>query len=240
MVKQEKSKLDQIREKLKANSNKKKAKILQGFFKTGIGQYAQGDIFLGISVPKTRQIAKDFLSLKKDDIIELLKSKYHEQRLIALLILVEQFKAADQTEKTQIYKLYIRNSKYINNWDLVDLSAPKIVGDFLFKRDRKILYKLAQSEQLWQKRIAILATYYFIKQDDFQDTFKIAEILLKDSHDLIHKAVGWMIREVGKRNIKQTEGFLKKHYKIMPRTMLRYAIEKFPENKRQMYLKSQI
>jgi 3-methyladenine DNA glycosylase AlkD len=240
MVKFEKTKLKQIRAKLNANADKSKAKVLQTFFKTGIGQYSQGDIFLGISVPHTRAIAQEFPDLTKSDIIELLKSKYHEHRLIALLILVEQFKTADHTEKTQIYKLYMGNTQYINNWDLVDLTAPKIVGGFLFDKQRKELYEFAQTQNLWEKRIAIVATYFFIKRDEFQDTFKIAKILLTDKHDLIHKAVGWMLREVGKKNLVQEEAFLKKHYKIMPRTMLRYAIEKFPEIKRQKYLKSQI
>lgn len=241
MVKLEISKLNQIRAKLKVAACSKKAKVLQCFFKTGVGQYAQGDIFLGVTVPKTREIAEQFIDLQKNDIIELLKSKYHEQRLLALLILVEQFKTADQAEKTRIYKFYIKYTAYINNWDLVDLTAPRIIGEFLYNNiDREILYKFAKSKQLWLKRIAIVSTYYFIKHHDFQNTFKIAEILLNDSHDLIHKAVGWMLREVGKRNIEQEEMFLEKHYKYMPRTMLRYAIEKFPENKRQQYLKTQI
>ncbi len=240
MVDPKKTKLNIIRKKLLANSNKAKAKVLQSFFKTGPGGYAQGDIFWGITVPKIREIAKQFLELGKDDILELLKSKIHEQRLLALLILVEQFKKADKKQKSQIFKRYINNTKYINNWDLVDLTAPKIVGAFLFREQRDTLYKFALSNNLWQKRISIVATYYFIKQNDFKDTFKIAEILLNDKHDLIHKAVGWMIREVGKQDISKEEAFLKKHYKKMPRTMLRYAIEKFPENKRLMYLKSMI
>ncbi|MBU1042790.1 MAG: DNA alkylation repair protein [Candidatus Omnitrophica bacterium] len=240
MVKQDKSKLDQIKHLLQANADKAKVKILQSFFKTGKGQYAQGDIFLGITVPKTRKIAKQFLDLDKEEIIELLKSKYHEQRLLALLILVEQFKISDHKVKAQIYKLYIKHTKYINNWDLVDLTAAKIVGEFLFNTERDLLYKFARSKNLWQKRISIVATYYFIRQDDFEDTFEIAKILLKDKHDLIHKAVGWMLREIGKRDLLKEEYFLRKHYKNMPRIMLRYAIEKFPQNIRLKYLKSQI
>ncbi|MBU1086686.1 MAG: DNA alkylation repair protein [Candidatus Omnitrophica bacterium] len=240
MVNQDKSKLKQIKQKLIAQADKKKAKILQSFFKTGKGQYARGDVFLGITVPKIRHIAKQFSDLENNDILELLKSKYHEQRLLALLIWVEQFSSAEQKIKTQIYQLYIKHTKYINNWDLVDLSAPKIIGSFLFNTQRDILYKFAKSPQLWQKRIAIVATYYFIKQNDFADTFKIARILLTDKHDLIHKAVGWMLREAGKINLAKEEEFLGKYYKNMPRTMLRYAIEKFPEEKRLKYLKSQI
>ncbi|MFH1093551.1 MAG: DNA alkylation repair protein [Candidatus Omnitrophota bacterium] len=232
--------INEIKEKLKAESISKKANILQSFFKTGIGEYAQGDIFLGVTVPKTRKIAKQFFDLREKYIKELLESKYHEHRLLALLIMVEQFRLANQAQKKQLYSLYIKNTKHINNWDLVDLTAPKIMGEFLFENNRQILYKFALSDNLWQKRIAIITTFSFIKKDDFNDTFKIAKILLHDPHDLIHKAVGWMLREVGKRDLKAEEGFLKKHYKQMPRTMLRYAIEKFAQNKRQAYLNSRI
>ena len=236
----EKTALKKIKAKLKANANSKKAKILQSFFKTGIGEYAQGDIFLGVTVPKTREIAREFIDLQKNDIRELLKSKYHEQRLLALLIMVEQFKGANQTQRSQLYKIYIKNTKYINNWDLVDLTAPKIIGEFLTKSNRQILYQFALSDKLWEKRISIIATFCFIKNNDFKDTLKISRILLNDAHDLIHKAVGWMLREVGKRDLTAEEAFLKKYYKQMPRTMLRYAIEKFPQDKRLAYLKSQI
>ena len=236
----EKTALKKIKAKLKANANSKKSKILQSFFKTGIGEYAQGDIFLGVTVPKTREIAREFIDLQKNDIRELLKSKYHEQRLLALLIMVEQFKGANQTQRSQLYKIYIKNTKYINNWDLVDLTAPKIIGEFLTKSNRQILYQFALSDKLWEKRISIIATFCFIKNNDFKDTLKISRILLNDAHDLIHKAVGWMLREVGKRDLTAEEAFLKKYYKQMPRTMLTYAIEKFPQDKRLAYLKSQI
>jgi 3-methyladenine DNA glycosylase AlkD len=225
---------------LKENSDKEKAKILQGFFKTGKGEYGEGDIFLGITVPKQREIAKkhtDRFNSKK--IIQLLNTKIHEKRLIALLMLIEKYKKTnDEKMKEKIFNFYLKNSKNVNNWDLVDLSAPNIVGDFLLEkpRKRKILYKLAKSQNLWERRISILATFTFIKNNDFSDSLKIAEILLKDKHDLIHKAVGWMLRELGKRNQEKEEVFLKKYYKDMPRTMLRYSIERFPEKKRKAYL----
>lgn len=220
-------------EKLK---NPQKAKILQRFFKTGKGEYGEGDIFLGITVPQQRQIAKKHIHFSFGDLQKLLDGRIHEYRLVALLILVSQYQKADESKKEKIFHFYLRNTKNINNWDLVDLSAPNIIGDFLLDKDRKILYQLAKSKNLWERRIAILATYAFIHQSQFADTLKIAEILLDDNHDLIHKAVGWMLREVGKRNLQTEEKFLKKYYQIMPRTMLRYATEKFGEKKRQKYL----
>lgn len=214
----------------------KKADILSRFFKTGKGQYGEGDIFLGVTVPKQREVAKKYINLTLEELQKLLLSKIHEHRLTALLILVDKYKKSEQIEKEKIFDFYLKNTKSINNWDLVDLSAPNIVGDFLLNNDRAILYKLAKSENLWEKRISILVTYAFIKNNEFKDTLKISEILLKDSHDLMRKAVGWMLREVGKKDQKVEEEFLKKHYKIMPRTMLRYAIERFDENKRRFYL----
>lgn len=217
--------------------NPGKAQLLGRFFKCGQGEYGAGDKFLGITVPEQRKIVKKYYQIIEiGELDKLLKSKFHEVRLTALLILVEKFSKADEKTKNQIYKIYLKNAKRVNNWDLVDLSAPKIVGGYLLDKDRKILYHLAKSKNIWEKRIAVLATFSFIREKDFTDALKIAEILLNDKHDLIHKAVGWMLREVGNRDLKTEEKFLQKYYKTMPRTMLRYAIEKFPEKKRKKYL----
>lgn len=208
----------------------------QRFFKTGEGEYGEGDRFLGIRVPVLRAQVKKYRDISRDEIQKLLKSPYHEERLLALLFMVRKFFKGDEEEKTAIYEQYLNNAKYINNWDLVDCSAPQIVGAYLERRDRKHLYQLAKSRSLWERRIAIMATFHFIKQDEFEDTLIISERLLKDQEDLIHKAAGWMLREVGKRDLKVEETFLKKHYQKMPRTMLRYAIEKLPAPKRKRYL----
>jgi len=229
-----------IKKELRSKANSAKAKILQGFFKTGKGQYGEGDIFLGIIVPEQRKIAKKYIDLDLKQIQELLKSKIHEERLTSLLILVTKYKKAeklkDEKQKQEIFKFYLENTKTINNWDLVDLSAPTIVGNYLLNKDKKILYKLANSDNLWEKRIAIVSTFGLIKNNQLEETIKIAEILLKDKHDLIHKAVGWALREIGKRDLKELEEFLNTHHKNMPRTMLRYAIEKFDDDKRKRYL----
>jgi 3-methyladenine DNA glycosylase AlkD len=220
--------------------NPKKAKILQRFFKTGRREYGEGDIFLGIVVPKQREVAKKYTNASLNDLQKLLSSKIHEYRLVALLILVQKYKSADAkalAERKAIINFYLKNTKNINNWDLVDLTAEKILGEYFLNKDRKILYKLVRSENVWERRIAILTTFQFIKSNQFEDTLRISEILLTDKHDLIHKAVGWMLREVGKRNLRVEEKFLKKYYRQMPRTMLRYAIEKFPEGKRQLFLR---
>jgi 3-methyladenine DNA glycosylase AlkD len=216
--------------------NPDKARILSGFFKTGKGQYGEGDIFLGIKVPEQRMLAKKYSGLTLVDIQTLLQSGIHEQRLTALLILIIKYTKSDPSEKKEIFNFYLKNTKYINNWDLVDLSAPNIIGHYLFDKDKSVLIKMAESSDLWEKRIAMLSTYYFIKTRQFNTTLDIAKILLNDKHDLIHKAVGWMLREIGKRSIEAEEQFLIKNYKKMPRTALRYAIEKFPENKRKFYL----
>lgn len=208
----------------------KKAKDLQRFFKTGKGEYGEGDIFLGIVVPEQRRVSKKYLDLTLGDLQKLLDSKIHEYRLTALFILIA------KKDKRAAFDFYIKNTKNINNWDLVDLSAPKILGEYLIDKDRKILYKLAKSKNLWERRMAILATFAFIKDNDFKDSLKIAEILINDEHDLIHKAVGWVLREIGKKDIKTEEEFLEKYYKKMPRIMLRYAIEKFPDGKRKKFL----
>ncbi|MFC1626767.1 DNA alkylation repair protein [Patescibacteria group bacterium] len=230
-------KANDVTSALKSISDKQKALTYQRFFKTGKGEYGEGDIFLGISVPDLRKIAKQYKDLSHKEIEVLLQSKIHDHRLVALLILVDQFNKGDQDIKKHVYDIYIKNSKKVNNWDLVDLSAGYIVGQYLFEKDRSILDTLATSNNLWERRISIIATFAFIRKDDFHTTLHIAEILLHDEHDLIHKAVGWMLREVGKRDLAVEEGFLKKYYKIMPRTMLRYAIEKFDEKQRQYYLK---
>jgi 3-methyladenine DNA glycosylase AlkD len=216
------------------------AEHLQRFFKTGKGKYGEGDRFLGIRVPAIRQCVKTYRAVSRETVEKLLQSEWHEVRLLALLILVAQYeRAAGPSERQSIYRLYLRHTDRINNWDLVDLSAPNIVGAYLFDHDRKPLYRLARSSDLWERRIAMLATFYFIRKDDFKDALGIANILVDDAHDLIHKAVGWMLREVGKRDKAVEEKFLRKHCRTMPRTMLRYAIEKFPEDERQAYLKGE-
>jgi 3-methyladenine DNA glycosylase AlkD len=227
---------EDARKELRKYANKDKAKALMRFFKTGPGEYAEGDIFLGVMVPFTREVVKKFQGLPFSDVIKLLRSKIHEERLLALFILVGQFNKADNQAKERIYKAYLANTKFVNNWDLVDLSAPQIVGGFLIDQDRQVLYKLAKSPLLWERRIAVLATFAFIKSGDFDDVFAIAKLLLGDKEDLIHKACGWMLREAGKRDVAAEEKFLRKHCKVMPRTMLRYAIERFPQAKRRIFL----
>lgn len=229
--------IENLRKDLAGLADFEKVNLLQRFFKTGKGEYGEGDIFLGIIVPNIRKVAKRYSSLELKDVKDLLYSKIHEERLCALFILVEKFSNANEQEKKAIFDFYIKNAKQINNWDLVDLSAPKISGSYLLNKPKNILYKLAKSKNLWEKRISILSTLTFIKSGDYDDTFKIAEILMSDKHDLIHKAVGWMLREVGKKSMNDEIRFLNKYYKKIPRTMLRYAIEKFPEEKRQYYLK---
>jgi 3-methyladenine DNA glycosylase AlkD len=208
------------------------------FFKTGPGQYGEGDVFLGIRVPILRKLAKELIDTPLDETVELLQSPFHEARMLALLIWIYQAKRGDKT--LPLYRAYLANTNRINNWDLVDVSAEHSVGAHLFTRNRKPLYKLAQSNSLWERRIAIISTFYFIRRNDFDDTLGIADILINDSEDLMHKAVGWMLREVGNRDRTTEEAFLLPRYKKMPRTMLRYAIERFPEPLRQKYLKGAI
>lgn len=223
---------------IQSHCDPQKAKDLARFFKTGKGEYGEGDRFLGIIVPKQRIIARQYWKqLTLNDVEELLHNRFHECRMIALFILVLQYKKASEAVKGEIVRLYLRNTAYINNWDLVDLSSRDIVGAYFFDKDRSPLYRLARSPLLWDRRIAIIATFYFIARNDFEDSFKIAEILLPDRHDLIHKAIGWVIREIGKRNLQSEEDFIRKHYADMPRTALRYAIERFPEAKRRSWLK---
>ena len=229
------------REEIRALANKEIAQHSLRFFKTDKGEYGHGDLFLGVRAPKIRLIAKKHIDISITDMKTLIQSKYHEERFLGLIILVNKYaKTKDKKNRNQLYKIYVYSFKYINNWNLVDVTCPHVTGKHLIDKDRTILYKWAKSEDLWTKRIAMVSTFSFIRKNDLEDTFKIAEILLHDEHDLIHKAVGWMLREAGKRDIKKEETFLKKYYKTMPRTMLRYSIEKFPETKRQKYLKGTI
>jgi 3-methyladenine DNA glycosylase AlkD len=231
--------INKIKKALRKKQDKENAGNLARFFKTGKGEYGEGDVFLGIKVPEQRKTAKEFFkeaSLK--DLKELLWSEIHEFRLTALIMLVEKYKRADVAEKERIFNFYISNTKRINNWDLVDLSAPNIVGDYLLDKDRKILFSLAKSKNIWERRIAVLATFAFIREKQFEESLKLAEILLNDEHDLIHKAAGWMLREVGKRDKGTERVFLKKFCSKMPRTMLRYAIEKFEPGERRKFLES--
>ncbi len=231
-----------LRKDVQALANPKKAKLVQGYFKTGPGQYGEGDIFLGLTVPQSRSIAVKYKDLAYLEISALLKSKNHEERFIALVILIHNYKYGNEKDRKKTYNFYLKHLRYINNWDLVDLSAHSILGAWLMDKDRKMLLKLATSKNLWSRRIAVVATYHFIKyQKSSAWTFKIAEMLLNDKHDLIHKAIGWMLREIGKNiSHEEEEIFLKKHYKNMPRTMLRYAIEHFDPALRQAYMKNKI
>ncbi len=223
---------------LLSQRNPAKEETFSRFFKTGKGQYGEGDLFLGISVPETRRIALKYKDLSLEGIDKLLSNKYHECRLAALMILVYQYKKAEEKTKKIIFNYYLNHTKYINNWDLVDLSVYHIVGEHLLNKDRKILYKLAKSKNIWERRIAIVSTYAFIKNKDNHDIFELTKMLLNDKQDLIHKACGWMLRESGKSvSEKDLEIFLEENYHKMPRTMLRYAIEKFSDPKRQHFLK---
>ncbi len=228
---------DVVRE-LDKKSSKKKAESSSRFFKTEPGQYGHGDIIRGVTVPEMRLIAKQFQALSLLEVAELLRSKIHEHRYTALLIMVSAYEKSSEKIRQNIVDLYLSNLKYVNNWDLVDTSASCILGQHLNSKKRTVLRKLAKSESMWKRRVAIVSTYHFIKQNDLKDTLEISKLLLKDSEDLIHKAVGWMLREVGKKDVKVLKHFLDKYIKIMPRTTLRYAIERFPESERQHYLKS--
>ena len=230
----------EIENRIKCLGDIKIAKHSQRFFKTAKGEYGFGDKFLGIRVPIIRQEVKKYKNISLDVTKKLLKSEYHEIRLFALLVLVHQFSNASDDERYRIYKLYLNNTQNVNNWDLVDSSAPHIVGAFLEDKEKFILYKMSKSESLWERRISIIATHHFIKHDQYKDTIMISKTLLNDKEDLIHKAVGWMLREVGNREKKTEVKFLNKYYQKMPRTMLRYAIEKFDELERQKYLNGKI
>jgi 3-methyladenine DNA glycosylase AlkD len=230
----------EIQNKMVSLSNSEDGLFLQKFFKTGPGQYGEGDLFRGIRVPVLRKLSQAYKDISLEQAELLLHSEFHEDRLLALLMLVRKYSASNETLKLDIHRLYLKNTQYINNWDLVDSSAEHIVGAFLIDKDKGLLYRLAQSSSMWERRIAIIATFHFIKRNMFDETLRIAEILLADKEDLIHKAVGWMLREVGKRDLLREETFLNAHYRQMPRTMLRYAIEKFPEDKRLGYLKGTV
>ena len=229
--------LNNLKKDLARFGNPKNAKILSGFFKTGRGQYGYGDVFLGAKVPETRIVAKKFNELNLKDLKKLLSSKIHEERLCALLILVEQYKKSDSKNKKVIVDFYLQNTQKVNNWDLVDLSADKILGNYLIDKDKSVLYELVKSQNLWERRISIVSTFAFIRNNKFDDTIKISEILLNDKHDLIQKAVGWMLREIGKRDKNVLIKFLNKNYKKMPRTMLRYAIERLDKKRKESYMK---
>jgi 3-methyladenine DNA glycosylase AlkD len=225
-----------LRARLHERADTRRAAVLQSFFKTGAGQYAEGDVFIGVTVPEVRAICRQSGPVAIADAFELLRSRIHEERLLALLLLVDAFRRGTPATQRAIYEGYLASTAFINNWDLVDLSAAQIVGGWLQDRSHAPLKRLARSLSLWERRIAIIATFHGIRRGEFDETFKIADILLTDTHDLIHKAVGWMLREVGNRDAAAERRFLKDRYRRMPRTMLRYAIEKFPERERRRYL----
>ncbi|MDR3519530.1 MAG: DNA alkylation repair protein [Candidatus Pacebacteria bacterium] len=230
--------ITKILKEIESKKNKKKDKTLSRFFKTGKGEYGEGDIFWGLTVPVSRQIALKHKDLPLSDVNLLLKNKVHEVRLIGLLVLVDKYKRSSFSEKEKIAKFYLKNTKYVNNWDLVDLSSHYILGDYLLSQPKKdILVQLAKSKNLWEQRIAIVSTYAFIRREKLDETFKIAKMFLGHDHDLIHKATGWMLREAGKKDEKALRKFLDANLSKMPRTMLRYAIEKFGEDIRMEYLK---
>jgi 3-methyladenine DNA glycosylase AlkD len=232
--------VEEIEGALHEIANAETAAFLQRFFKTGTGEYGEGDRFLGIRVPVLRTLARRYQSLDLAGCRTLLCSPYHEARLLALLIMVRAYERGDEERRGSIYRTYLDHTACVNNWDLVDSSAEHIVGRHLVERDRSVLLELARSTSVWERRIAIMATFHYIKAGAFVETIRIAQVLLLDPHDLIHKAVGWMLREVGKRDQAVAEGFLRPRYNQMPRTMLRYAIEKYPEARRQQYLRGEI
>lgn len=229
--------LDDLRRDLRAAADPADAASLRRFFRTGPGDYGEGDRFLGIRVPALRRRVRAWRGLPHDQVLELLRSEWHEERLLALLLLVEQYRRGTPEQRERIFAAYLASTRWINNWDLVDSSAPQIVGAHLEGGDRSRLDRLAGSERLWERRIAVLATFHFIRRGEHGPTLRLAERLLGDRHDLIHKAVGWMLREVGRRELPALEAFLQRHQAAMPRTMLRYAIEKLPEARRQWYLR---
>ena len=234
------SSLTEIRAELYRLADPADAVNLLRFFKTGPGEYGAGDRFLGLRVPALRALALKYAGLDHADVLELLTSSWHEERLLALVLLANAYKRGDDARRGTIHRAYLANTRYINNWDLVDASAEHIVGPHVDPRDIALLERLARSKDMWERRIAIVSTFHFIKREEFRPTLKIAAMLLNDSHDLIHKAVGWMLREVGKRDRGVLDAFLRKHYKRMPRTMLRYAIERHPEGIRKKYLTGSI
>ncbi|MCK9375133.1 MAG: DNA alkylation repair protein [Syntrophobacterales bacterium] len=226
-----------IERDLESLADASRVAVLQRFFKTGPGEYGAGDRFRGLRVPVLRGLARKYQDLSQAEAERLLQSAFHEDRLLALLILIRQYYRGDQAVRDRIHRFYLEHTRLVNNWDLVDASAPHLLGHYLEDRPRDLLTRLAASGNLWERRLAIIATLHFIKQQDFDDTLRLARLLLKDPEDLIHKAVGWMLREVQKRQTAVAEAFLIEHYRQMPRTMLRYAIERLPEARRQAYLK---
>jgi 3-methyladenine DNA glycosylase AlkD len=228
--------LQSLRRSLKDVADPQRAKHNLRFFKTGAGEYAAGDRFLGITVPALRALARQYCDLPLRDVDSLLRSPWHEERLLALLLWVDRYRRGDVNQRRRIHHKYLRSTRYINNWDLVDVSAGHIVGAFLADKDKRVLFRLARSASLWERRIAVLATFHFIRDGRFTEILKIATLLLHDEHDLIHKAVGWMLREVGRRDRPRLERFLIRHQDSMPRTMLRYAIEHLPAQQRRRYL----
>src|SRR5688572_14581146 len=225
-----------VRRDLRAEADADDAVHLQRFFKTGSGQYGEGDRFLGIRVPGLRRLARVHRELPLPDTHKMLASKWHEERLLAIVLLVERYGRADPSGKQAVFDAYLANTRHVNNWDLVDASAPYIVGAHLDPDDMRLLDRLASSANVWERRIAMLATLHGIRQRRFAPALRMAERLVGDEHDLIHKAVGWMLREIGNRDRAAEEAFLRKHCRTLPRTMLRYAIEKFPEPLRRRYL----
>lgn len=228
--------VNQIRSRLRTLARPESVDVLRRFFKTGPGEYGEGDVFIGVSLPQLRQVCRECRGVALAEVTRLLRSRVHEERLLALLILVDAYRRGTPAERGRIYRLYLANTRFINNWDLVDSSAHHIAGAWLETRRRSPLRRLARSRSLWERRIAIIATLHFIRAREFDDTFAVADLLLEDHHDLIHKAVGWMLREVGNRDGAAERRFLARRYARMPRTMLRYAIEKFPEAERRRYL----
>ncbi len=226
----------QLMKRLASLACPEEAVHLQRFFKTGKGEYGEGDLFRGIRVPELRKVAKEAEGTPFDELEKLLHSKFHEDRVLAVIMLAGAFEAGGPAERERVFKLYLANAAYVNNWDLVDISAPQIVGGHLFDKDRSLLDRLAKSPLLWERRIAIVSTLFFIRRRQLDDALRISAALLGDGHDLIHKAVGWMLREAGKRDLAPLEAFLERHGSAMPRTALRYAIERFPEPKRKAWL----
>lgn len=235
--------LTDLKNELKKHANPQRALVSKSFFKTGKGEYGEGDVFLGLAVPDQRKIAKEFKTLPLSDVQKLLKSKIHEERFVALVLLVMRYQSGDESVKKDIFERYLSMSKWINNWDLVDTSAPQIVGDYCWRtKDRQTLKNLIKSSDLWERRIGVLATLTFIRQGDVKLTLELSQKLLNDPHDLIHKAVGWMLREAEPRSPQEVKKFLDLHAARMPRIMLRYAIEKFsaPERSKLMRKKIQV
>lgn len=226
-----------IQDRLRSFASEEKARHLSRFFKTGPGQYGEGDAFLGVMVPQTRRVAREFREAPLAVVRKLLRSKWHEERLLAILLLVHKFEHGDDVQRKKIFDLYLANTRHINNWDLVDLSAHRIVGSFLDVGSRSLLYQMARSRSLWERRMSIIATFAYIRKNEFGDALDLARELLSDEEDLIHKATGWVLREVGKKDAVVLEGFLQEHHGRMPRTALRYAIERLPPQQRTSYLR---